>query len=226
MPGQRLVAAGEQHRAVEPLGEHHGLDRVGDDLAGDQRGPHALVAHRDAVGDRDRAELQRVAAGRVHPLLGPLGQPVEGEVAGGDLVPRRGDPDLRLVPVVVAHADGAQHGARGGRRPRRSPRGCGASHRACRVRRRFRSGVSSTVVTNSDARRRRRLSSGRPRSRGARRPGRGRSGRRRRPPRRVRLRHGPPTCGVRAAPGPTTGGARRAGARGRSRPARHGAGRR
>ena len=38
--------------------------RVGDDLAGDQREVHALVAHRDAVGHRDRAELQREAAGR------------------------------------------------------------------------------------------------------------------------------------------------------------------
>src|SRR3712207_8305527 len=60
-----------------------------------------------------RSKLQRIAAGDVHALLGPLGQPVEGEVARGDLVPRRGDADLRLLPVVVTHADRAQH------RPRR-----------------------------------------------------------------------------------------------------------
>ena len=76
MPGQRLVAAGEQHRAVEPLGHHHRLDRVGDHLAGDQREVHALVAHRDAVGDRDGAELERVAAGRVHAVLDRLREPV------------------------------------------------------------------------------------------------------------------------------------------------------
>jgi hypothetical protein len=35
-PGQRLVAAGQQYRAVQPLGLHHGLDRVGDDLAAHQ----------------------------------------------------------------------------------------------------------------------------------------------------------------------------------------------
>jgi hypothetical protein len=70
--GQRLVAAGEQHRAVEPLGVHHGLDRVGDDLAAHQRGPHALVAHRDAVGHRDGAELEREAAGVAHAVLGRL----------------------------------------------------------------------------------------------------------------------------------------------------------
>ena len=57
--GQRLVAAGQQHRAVEALGLHHRLDAVGDDLAGHQREVHALVAHRDAVGHRDGAELHR-----------------------------------------------------------------------------------------------------------------------------------------------------------------------
>ncbi len=39
--GQRLVAAGQQHGAVESLGAEHRLDRVGDDLAGDQRVVHA-----------------------------------------------------------------------------------------------------------------------------------------------------------------------------------------
>ena len=110
--GQRLVAAGQQHRAVEPLGEHDRLHRVGDDLAAHQGGAHALVAHGDAVGDRDRAELQRETAGGVDALLGPLRQPVQGQVAGGDLVPGRRDADLRLGEVVVAHADRPQHGAR------------------------------------------------------------------------------------------------------------------
>ncbi len=112
-PGDRLVAAGEQHGAVEALGHHDGLDRVGDDLAAHEREVHALVAHRDAVRDRDRAELQRVAPAGVHALLGALREPVEAQVAGGDLVPARRDADLRLVPVRVAHADGAQHSARG-----------------------------------------------------------------------------------------------------------------
>ncbi len=56
---QRLVAAGQQHRAVETLGLHDGLDAVGDHLARHQREVHALVAHRDAVGHRDGAELHR-----------------------------------------------------------------------------------------------------------------------------------------------------------------------
>ena len=112
--GQRFVAAGQQHRAVQPFGLHHGLDAVGDHLARHQREVHALVAHRDAVGNRDRAELERVAAGREHALLDRLGQPVQREVARRDLVPRRCDADLRLGEVLVSHADRAQHATGGG----------------------------------------------------------------------------------------------------------------
>jgi hypothetical protein len=53
--------------------------------------------------------------GRVHTLLGGLRQPVQRQVAGGDLVPTRGHTDLRLVEVLVAHPHRAQHAARGAR---------------------------------------------------------------------------------------------------------------
>ena len=113
-PGQALVAAGEQHGAVEAFGLHDRLHRVGDDLAADQRVVHADVAHRDAVGDRDRAELHRVAARPVHALLRRLREPLQRQVARGDLVPARRDADLRLGEVLVAHPDRAQHAAGGG----------------------------------------------------------------------------------------------------------------
>ena len=57
----------------------------------------------------------REAARRPHAVLGPLGQPVERHVAGRDLVPAAGHAHLGLVPVVVGHADGPEHGP--GRRP-------------------------------------------------------------------------------------------------------------
>ena len=72
------------------------------------------MAHRDAVGDRDRAELHRVAAGRVHALLGRLASRSSERLQGVISFQRRRDADLRLGEVVVAHADGAQHPARGG----------------------------------------------------------------------------------------------------------------
>ena len=110
-PGQALVAAGQQHRAVEALGLHHGLHRVGDDLPADQRVVHPDVAHGDPVGDRDGAELHREAAGPVHALLRGDAEPLQRQVARGDLVPAGRDADLRLAEVLVAHADGAQHAA-------------------------------------------------------------------------------------------------------------------
>ena len=54
-----LVAAGQPDEAVEALGVHHALDRVGDDLAADERGAHALVAHLMPSLTGDRAELHR-----------------------------------------------------------------------------------------------------------------------------------------------------------------------
>jgi hypothetical protein len=41
--------------------------RVGDDLAADQRGLHPGRAHRDAVGDDDGVEVDRIAARRDDP---------------------------------------------------------------------------------------------------------------------------------------------------------------
>ena len=68
--------------------------------------------------DRDGAELQRVAAAGVHAVLDRLGEPVEREVARGDLVPRARHADLRLGEVVVAQAR-----RRGASPARRSSRG-------------------------------------------------------------------------------------------------------
>ena len=43
------------------------------------------------------------------PFVAGVGEAVEREVARGDLVPRRRDADLGLLPVLVAHADRAEH---------------------------------------------------------------------------------------------------------------------
>src|SRR3954471_10355162 len=50
------------------------------------------------------ANPRGTAARRPHAVLGPLPQPVQRQVARGDLVPGRRDADLRLGEVVVAHA--------------------------------------------------------------------------------------------------------------------------
>src|ERR1700757_748758 len=75
---------------------------------------HPLMTHRDAVGNRDRPELEWVAAGGEHPFLGRLGESVQREVARRDFVPRRRDADLWLAEVFVVHAYRAQHATGGG----------------------------------------------------------------------------------------------------------------
>ena len=110
----RLVAAAEHHHRVEVMAAHHQLDRVGDDLAADERGAHALGAHRDAVRHRDGVELHRRAAGLAHAFLHLGGEAPQVEVARADLGPRVGDADQRLVQVGVGEADRLQHGARRG----------------------------------------------------------------------------------------------------------------
>ena len=69
--GHVLVAAGERDVGVVPLGAHHRLDRVGDQVARLQRVAHALGAHRDAVGHADGVEAHADQAGRDRRLPSP-----------------------------------------------------------------------------------------------------------------------------------------------------------
>ena len=101
-PGQRLVAAGEADQRVVGVAAHGELDRIGDHLAADQRRLHALVAHGDAVGDGDRGELARRAAGLGHAALDRLRLPAQRDVAGRRLVPGRHHADERPGDVVLA----------------------------------------------------------------------------------------------------------------------------
>ena len=112
--GHGLVAGDDAHDAVDHLAADDELDRVGDDLAADERGLHALGAHRHAVADGDGVELHRRAAGRPDALLDGDGQLALVEVAGHRLDPRRGDADDRLGEVLVGEADGLEHRPRAG----------------------------------------------------------------------------------------------------------------
>ncbi len=94
--GQRLVAAGQADQRVVAVAAHGQLHRVGDHLARDQGGFHALVAHGDAVGDGDGGELARRAARLVHAALDRLRLAGERDVAGRRLVPAGGDADEGL----------------------------------------------------------------------------------------------------------------------------------
>jgi hypothetical protein len=112
----RLVAADQADEPVEEVAARDELDRVGDHLAGDERGAHAFRPHRHAVGDRDGVELHRRPAGGAHAGLHALGELALVEVARHRLDPRRRDADERAREVVVREADALQHRPRGGTR--------------------------------------------------------------------------------------------------------------
>src|SRR6266404_9491852 len=57
-----FVATDENHERIEKLSTSAKFYRVGDHFAADERGFHPFGAHGDAVGNRNRVELQRCAA--------------------------------------------------------------------------------------------------------------------------------------------------------------------
>ena len=112
-----LVAADQADEPVEQVSACDELDRVGDHLAGDERGAHAFRPHADAVGDRHGVELDRCAAGRAHARLHVLRELALVEVARHRLDPRRGDADERPREILVGETDAlqiARAGARSG----------------------------------------------------------------------------------------------------------------
>ena len=109
--GHILVASGDGDEAVHALAEGDQFDGVGDDLAADQRGFHALGAHGYAVADGDGAELEGHPVGRADAFLGTVGEAAEMDVAGCDVADQVGDGDEGLFHVFVGDAHGHQHGA-------------------------------------------------------------------------------------------------------------------
>ena len=108
-----FVAARDCDQAVVPLGMHHRLDRVGDDVAGGERVAHPLGAHRNAVADADRVEPHAHHAGGHDPVADLGRERVEVHVAGVALVPHGGDAHLRLVEIGRLQAGAEQHGLGG-----------------------------------------------------------------------------------------------------------------
>ncbi len=116
--GQRFVAAGEPDQGVVAVAADGQLDRIRDDLARRQGRFHALMAHGDAVGHGDGAELPRGAAGRRDALFRRLGLAHQRDVARGSLVPATCDTHERLVDLLGRQPHGVIVGSM--RRPLRA----------------------------------------------------------------------------------------------------------
>ena len=108
---QRLVAAAETDQRVVGEAMDHGLDRIRDQFARQQRELHALVVHADAVGDRNGGEFPRRAAGLRDPGLGGIDLEIVGHVAGRLLALHADDADHRLGERLVVEPHRAHEGA-------------------------------------------------------------------------------------------------------------------
>src|SRR5579862_4658493 len=113
-PRHVLVATADGHDAVEAFARHHRLDGIRDDLARDEGIFHPFRPHRNAVGNRDRAEDDRLAPRRVNPCGGLAGEAVDVHVARGHHAPGRGYADLGSLEILAFETDGIKHRAAGG----------------------------------------------------------------------------------------------------------------
>ncbi len=109
-----LVAVRDADERVGAMGVGHVFDAVGDYLARGQRIEHAVMAHRDAVVDRDGVELLGDAARRLDLARDELAEVLEMDVAGHELGEGIGDGDDRLTEVTVLHAGRAPEAAGAG----------------------------------------------------------------------------------------------------------------
>ena len=112
--GRDLVAVRDAHQRVGAMGVGHIFDAVGDHLARGQRIEHAVVAHRDAVVDRDGVEFLGYAARGLDLARDQLAEVLEVHVAGHELGEGIGDRDDRLAKIAVLHAGCAPKAARAG----------------------------------------------------------------------------------------------------------------
>src|SRR5665648_300110 len=103
--GHDLVAGRHQHQRIEGVGDGHGFDGVGDELAAGQGVEHAQMVHGDAVADAHDAELQGHAAGAAHAGLDGLDDAAQVHVTGHDFAEGVGDADERLLHLGVADAE-------------------------------------------------------------------------------------------------------------------------
>ena len=78
----RLIAADNRHNCVKHLSATNQLDRIGNQLAADQRRAHSLRAHCFAVGNRNRIEFHRRAARRANSFFHLGGDAPQMKIAG------------------------------------------------------------------------------------------------------------------------------------------------
>ncbi len=110
---QGLVAACHADQRIIGMPAHGQLNAVGNPVARDQRAAHAFMAHGDAVGNRDGAELARGTVGGLHAFGDGMSLAHQCCVARRGLIPAGGDPDKGLPDVLGRQAHRVEIAAMG-----------------------------------------------------------------------------------------------------------------
>ena len=105
-----LVAAAQQHGAVDGMRAQQLFRLHGEEIAVEHGG-----GLDERLGQRDRRQLQREAAGLQHAALDVLGARAQVRVAGIDVAPRIDDADDRLALPILARHSRSGAAATGGR---------------------------------------------------------------------------------------------------------------
>ena len=106
-PRGDLVAVGNAHQRICAMRVDHVFHRVGNDVTARQRIQHAVVAHGNAVIDRNGVELFGHTARKLNLSRHELPQVFQVDMAGHKLSKRVGDGDDGFAEVAVLHAGGA-----------------------------------------------------------------------------------------------------------------------
>ena len=109
-----LVAVGDADQRVGAMCVDHVFDAVGDEFARGQGIEHSVVAHGDAVIDRDGVELLGDAAGRLDLARDELAEILQMHVTRHELREGVGDGDDRLAEVAFLDPRGAPQAAGAG----------------------------------------------------------------------------------------------------------------
>jgi len=112
--GGDLVAVRDADHGIGAMRIDHVFDRIGDDFARGQRIEHAVMAHGDAVIDRDGVEFLGDAAGRFDFAGDELAEILQVDVTGHELGEGVHHRDDRLAEIAVLHARRAPKAARTG----------------------------------------------------------------------------------------------------------------
>ena len=101
-----LIAGRHHHETVKRMGDGHGFRRVRNQLAGNERVLHTLVAHRETVAYSDGREDERHTARKGNALLHGIHNIVQVHVPRNDIVLRADDADQRTIDFFISKAEG------------------------------------------------------------------------------------------------------------------------